>query len=77
MGRDERLARLPVIVNTARTFAAEERRYLASRVRSCFAKGTRGVRDLIGLVDEILEESSAEAGPDAHKGASKRLRNVA
>jgi signal transduction histidine kinase/CheY-like chemotaxis protein len=77
MGRDEQLAQLPVVVNTARTFAAEERRYLASRVRSCFAKGTRGVRDLIGLVDEILDGSSPEAGAAAPKAATKRLRNVA
>lgn len=70
--RDPDLKSLPVVVNTSKELSAAERKYLNSWVHSIFVKGTRGVRDLIDLVTEILSDELPEGQEGAALKADKR-----
>ncbi len=75
---DLRLDNLPVIVNTAWRLSAEELEYLKPKVRSVFAKGTRGVRDLMGLVTQELQQVDKDRAADHSDGKqNSRINRVA
>jgi signal transduction histidine kinase len=68
MRADTRFSGVPVIINTSHNLMGEDMEQLEALSQAIFRKGSRGVHDLINLVDEILTEDEEDnrmtfAGP--------------